>query len=145
MMFELLLALATEPAAVQGQSVGDVGFGASGLTIRGDRAPYTGAFFVIVFNSGSEPDRLLSVSSPVSGTVTSEVVVYDASMRPIPQTDVMSIPPGGRIMVRANMGLSTSEFPRGVPVTVRFERAGRMDVTVSPRREASLPPPVAVR
>ncbi|MDQ8028234.1 MAG: hypothetical protein REJ23_05870 [Brevundimonas sp.] len=144
-MIELLLSLSTAPAMVQVQTAEDVRLGDSGMTIDGARAPFTGSFHAIVFNSGDTPDRLVGVSSPLFGSATAEVVVYDKDMQRSPQSDPMAIPPGGRILVRATMRLFANEFPRGIPVSVEFERAGTLSVTVAPRNALVAVPPVSTR
>lgn len=144
-MIELLLSLSTPPALVQVQTTGDVRLGDSGMVIERSRSGFTGSFHAIVFNPGKAPDRLVNVSSPAAGSVTSEVVVYDEDMRRAVQSDPLAIPPGGRILVRATLALSTDDFPRGVPVSVTFERAGTLSVIVSPQSSAIIVPPVATR
>ncbi|MTH96117.1 copper chaperone PCu(A)C [Roseibium sp. RKSG952] len=98
-----------------------------------------GGGFATITNSGSSADRLVGVSSPVTGRVEiHEMAVEDGIMKmrelengiEIPAGETVSLEPGGlHIMF---MGL-TEGFEEGtaIPVTLTFENAGDVDIELA--------------
>lgn len=98
-------------------------------------APVGGGFLTIE-NTGAEADRLVSVASPVSGSVQLHEMAMDGDVMKmrhlqdgieIPAGETVTLSPGGlHIMF---MGLAQA-FVEGeaVPVTLTFEKAGTIDM-----------------
>lgn len=96
----------------------------------------SGGGYLTITNAGNEPDRLLAAASPAAGRVeihTMEVVDDVMTMRPL--ADGLEIAPGESVEL-APGGLHlmffevVAPFAEGetVPVTLRFERAGGVEV-----------------
>lgn len=101
----------------------------------------TGAFYMVIRNTGPQPDRLLGGHSPACGTIefhesykTLEGVM---GMRPVGSIEV---PAGGRVELKVG-GLHVmcldkrGAFTPGarIPLTLRFENSGEMMVQVTIR------------
>ncbi len=95
-----------------------------------------GVGYMVVQNNGSEPDRLVSAESPAAGRVEVHMTsIKDgvASMRPVsggvavaPGKEVTFAPDGLHVMfVDLKAPLKQGDK---VPVTLRFEKAGKVDV-----------------
>ncbi|MGV8855903.1 MAG: copper chaperone PCu(A)C [Devosia sp.] len=100
-------------------------------------APVGGAFFTIE-NTGTEPDRLISASSPAAGDVQIHEMAMQGDvmkMRELP--DGLEIPAGQTVALTPGgfhlmfMGLKQA-FVEGetVPVTLVFEKAGTVDLAL---------------
>jgi copper(I)-binding protein len=97
----------------------------------------TGGVFVTVENTGSQSDRLISVSSPVAGVADLHEMKIDAGvmrMRGVAALEVkagetLELKPGGYHVM-----LSELRRPLKVgdkfPLTLRFENAGAVEVSV---------------
>lgn len=106
----------------------------SRATIGADRP---GVFYVEVTNSGAADDALIGITTPAAGMpMLHETVVTDgvASMPhamsvPVPAGQTVALAPGGYHGML--MGL-TNAFKEGdsFPVTMTFEKAGEVTVTV---------------
>ncbi|MDX3928773.1 MAG: copper chaperone PCu(A)C [Shinella sp.] len=97
--------------------------------------PVGGGFMTIV-NHGSTPDRLVAITSPVSGDVQLHEMAMEndvMKMRQLP--DGIEIPAGGTVELKRGglhvmfMGIK-EPFKEGekVKATLVFEKAGRIDV-----------------
>ncbi len=97
-----------------------------------------GAFYMVIKNSGSEADKLVSASAEVCGTVElhESYMMDDGAMGMRPVTGgTIEIPAGGSVELKVG-GLhvmcldKTSEFALGdtYPVTLTFEKAGEIVV-----------------
>jgi len=102
----------------------------------------TAAAYLTVFNAGSVPDRLVSASSPLAGRVEihSMAVVDDVmTMRPVPEG--LEVPAGGSVALAPGGGFHlmlvevSGPLVEGAtaPLTLTFERAGRLDLTLPVR------------
>jgi copper(I)-binding protein len=89
-------------------------------------------------NNGSAPDRLISATSPAARVVELHTHIREGDvMRMRPVADI-PIPPGQTVHLRPGglhimlIGL-TEPLRQGatVPLTLRFERAGEVQVTLS--------------
>lgn len=101
----------------------------------------TGAFYMVIRNTGPQPDRLLSGHSPACGTIefhesykTPEGVM---GMRPV---GAIEVPIGGRVELKVGGRHVMCLDKRGaftpgaqIPLTLRFENSGEMTVQVTIR------------
>ena len=104
---------------------------------RAMRAGGTGAGFMTIRNTGTQPDRLLSASTPGARVVELHTHIREGDvMRMRPVNDI-PLPPGQTVQLRPGglhvmlIGL-TGPLNRGasLPLTLRFERAGEVQVTL---------------
>ncbi|HEX2147297.1 MAG TPA: copper chaperone PCu(A)C [Pseudorhizobium sp.] len=97
-----------------------------------------GGGFVTIKNTGSEDDRLISVSSPAAGAVElHEMAMQGEVMRmrklddgiPVPAGETVELKSGGLHMMFMQV---KKPFKEGdtVPVTLMFEKAGSIDMTL---------------
>jgi copper(I)-binding protein len=131
----LLLALAL-PAAAQEVRAGDLTIAQGWSRAAGQGA--TGAGYLTIANHGSQPDRLLSASSPVARTVELHTHMREGEvmrMRPVQGIDIppgqtVSLQPGGLhvMLIGLNQPLKQGET---VPLTLRFQRAGEVQVPLA--------------
>jgi copper(I)-binding protein len=142
-MLELLALLSASAALQTAPVAAGIEVGSGGMVIYGDAAPFHAEYHTGVFNRSGVPDRLLAISTPVSSDVSRPVLfVYDGNNALRPQADPRAIPPGSRALVTVDVRqLATEEFPEGVPVTLEFERAGKLTVVVAPVIARNSPPP----
>lgn len=107
----------------------------------------TGAVYLEVDNNGSAADRLVGVATPVAGMAhlhTTEMQGNMASMQPI---DGLDIPAGGKVILQPQknhvmlMGLS-APLKEGTtfPLTLQFEKAGKIEVDVPVEAAGALGP-----
>ena len=100
------------------------------------------AGYFIVANGGIENDKLVSVTSPRAGKIELHEISVDgkvAKMRPL--ASGVDVPPGGSAMLQEDgihvmfMNVDTP-FTEGetIPVTLTFEKAGNVDITMKVRR-----------
>ncbi|MCA3287924.1 MAG: copper chaperone PCu(A)C [Roseomonas sp.] len=104
---------------------------------RAAGANTNGAGFMTLKNNGSAPDRLISAASPAARVVELHTHIREGDvMRMRPVADI-PIPPGQTVHLRPGglhimlIGL-TEPLRQGatVPLTLRFERAGEVQVTL---------------
>jgi copper(I)-binding protein len=96
-----------------------------------------GVGYLAIRNSGDEPDRLVSASTPLAGeTEIHQTTMADGVMRMRPVPDGVPVPAKGSVMLEPNgyhfmfMGL-TRPLKEGdaFPAKLAFERAGSIEVT----------------
>lgn len=97
-----------------------------------------GAGYLTIVNKGSEADRLVSASSPAADKVeVHEMTMQDGVMKmralagglPVEAGKTVALTPGGNHLML--MGLKAPLKQGGkVPVTLKFEKAGAIDVTL---------------
>lgn len=95
-----------------------------------------GAGYMTVVNTADEPDRLVAAESPAAGRVQiHRSVNRDGKSSMVHQKDGVVVPPNGRIELAPGdyhlmlMQLAEPlESGERIPVTLRFERAGRIEV-----------------
>ena len=105
---------------------------------RAMRAGGTGAGFMTIRNTGTQPDRLLSGRSSFASVVELHTHIREGDvmrMRPVPTIDlppgqeVRLVPGGLHLML---IGLTAAlEQGASVPVTLVFERAGEVEIRLS--------------
>lgn len=93
--------------------------------------------YLTVENKGTTPDRLVAASSPVAGIVEVHEMVMDGSvmkMRAIPGIDIkagakVELKPGGYHVMLMELKQPLKKGDR-FPLTLTFEKAGKIDVSV---------------
>lgn len=100
------------------------------------------AGYFMVANGGIETDKLVSVTSPRAGKIELHEITLDgkvAKMRPV--AGGIDVPPGGSTMLQEDgihvMFMNVdAPFTEGetIPVTLTFEKAGNVDITMKVRR-----------
>jgi copper(I)-binding protein len=97
----------------------------------------TGGVFVTVENTGSQSDRLLSVSSPVAGVAELHEMSVDAGVMRMRSVAGFEVKPGETLQLKPggyHVMLSELRRPLRVgdkfPLTLRFENAGAVEVSV---------------
>jgi periplasmic copper chaperone A len=128
------LALATAPARAHDYTLGELRIGHPWTRATAGTGA-SGGGFLTIRNTGSLPDRLLRAESAAAGVVELHTHINDQGvmrMRPVPD---IPIPPGAEVKLAPGglhvMFIDTRQrFDRGakVPVTLVFERAGRIEV-----------------
>jgi copper(I)-binding protein len=97
-----------------------------------------GGGYLTVTNRGGEADRLVSMASPAAGRVevhSMEVVDGVMVMRPvaggldIPAGGAVELKPGGFHLMFMEVG-QRYEVGGSVPITLEFEKAGKVDLTL---------------
>jgi copper(I)-binding protein len=106
-----------------------------------------GAAYLTIVNPTSEDDRLVSAASTVAGTVELHETVNDNGvMRMVPQPDGFPVParsavelkPGGKHIMLIGLK-SPLEVGRKIEITLHFQKAGALSVTVPVRQISPSP------
>jgi copper(I)-binding protein len=146
----LVVALVSPTVAADSVKIGSLEL--SGLWTRATppKAPSAGGYLTIV-NTGKEADRLVAAASPMAGKADfHEMAMKDGvmTMRPLPAID---IPAGGKVALGPD-GLHImftalkADFKKGdmVPVTLTFEKAGKVDTALQVEGIGAKGPPEAM-
>jgi copper(I)-binding protein len=98
----------------------------------------TGAAYVAVINNGGSADRLLSATAPLAQEIQFHKETEDNGISRMRELRAVEIDPGAKVifkpgdmhmmMVRLKQPLKEGET---FPLTLTFEKAGKIDVTVS--------------
>jgi periplasmic copper chaperone A len=99
-----------------------------------------GAAYMIVHATGAQPDRLVAASSPVAGKVElhNHIMVGNvAQMRPVDAIEIVPgspsvLQPGGLHLMLLDLR-APLQAGQSFPVTLRFERAGEVQIQVQIR------------
>ncbi len=99
-----------------------------------------GAAYMIVHATGAQPDRLVAATSPVAGKVElhNHIMVGNvAQMRPVDAIEVVPgsptvLQPGGLHVMLLDLR-GPLQAGQSFPVTLRFERAGEVQIQVEIR------------
>ncbi|MBB5692792.1 copper chaperone PCu(A)C [Muricoccus pecuniae] len=125
----------TSPLAAQGP--------APGITVeqpwaRAALQGGTGGAFLTLRNAGSAPDRLVAASTPLARTTEIHETVREGDVMRMRPTAGIEVPAGGSAALRPGgahvmmIGLTEALRPGAtLPLTLRFERAGEVQVTVA--------------
>jgi copper(I)-binding protein len=97
----------------------------------------TGAAYVTLINNGGSGDRLLSATTPVAGQVQFHSVSEENGVSRMREMHAVEVAPGAKVtfspggmhimMVGLKQPLKEGQ---SFPLTLTFEKAGKMDVTV---------------
>ena len=127
-------ALVALPALAQQQ--GDIAV--TGPWTRAAGQNGTGAGFMAIANRGTAPDRLVGASSPLARVTEIHTHLREGDilrMRPVAAVD---LPPGGTVTLQPGgfhlmlIGLKEPLVQgQAVPLTLRFERAGEVQVMLA--------------
>ena len=133
-----LAVLCSATALASDYKVGALEIGQPWARATPPSAPAGGGFLKIT-NTGSAPDRLVSVSSPAADLVQVHEMKMDGSIMRMREVEKgLEIPAGGSVILAPGgyhlmmMGLK-APFKQGasVPVTLVFEKAGKIDVELA--------------
>lgn len=144
----VVLCLAAGPlAASDGYRIGDLRIERPWSRVTPPGTP-VGAGYMTIANTAAEPDRLMAAESPAAGRVQiHRSVEKDGTTSMVHQDDGVVVPPEGRLdfspggyhlmLMQLREPLEKGE---PVPVTLHFERAGRIEVEFMVRALTAGPP-----
>lgn len=99
------------------------------------------AAYMTLENRGSQPDQLVAASSPAAGKVELHENIRDGDVMKMREVKTIEIKPGDKIELKPgglHMMLFDVKAPlkpgQSVPMTLRFERAGEVQVEVPVRQ-----------
>jgi copper(I)-binding protein len=134
----LALLLVASPAAARDYKIGALQIGHPWARATPPTAPSGGGFLSIT-NTGTTPDRLISVKSPAAGIVQVHEMKMDGNVMRMRELDkgleiapgaTVNLAPGGLHLMM--MGLKAPlKKDEKVPVTLTFEKAGSIDVELA--------------
>ena len=133
----LALLLMASPAFAHDYKLGALEIGHPWARATPPTAP-TGGGYLSIKNTGTEPDRLMSVSSPAAETVQVHEMKMDGSvmrMRPldgpleIKPGETVTLAPGGMHLMMMGLKEPLKQGER-VPLTLVFEKAGKIAVEI---------------
>ena len=97
----------------------------------------TGAAYMTLMNSGASADRLLSATTPVADQIQFHKETEDNGVSRMREVHSVEISPGGKVIFKPSemhimiIGLKQPlKEGQAFPVTLQFEKAGKIDVTV---------------
>jgi copper(I)-binding protein len=121
------------PAAAHDFKMGAIGI--SHPWVRATTIKVTGAFMSLT-NTGKQPDRLVSATSPAAARVEIHISEMKDGIASMHKVDGVALPPGKTVMLKPGgyhvmlMGLKFPVRKGGkVPITLRFEKAGVITIT----------------
>lgn len=135
--FALVLAL-TGSAVAHSYKLGSLEIGHPWARATPPTAPAGGGFLTIT-NTGTTPDRLIAVRTPVASSAQVHEMKMEGNVMRMREVDGgLAIPPGATVTLAPGglhlmlMGLK-APFKQGekVPVTLVFEKAGSIDVELA--------------
>lgn len=131
-----MLALTCSVANAQDYSVGELQIAHPWSRAMPPNAA-TGAAYFVVHNNGSREDRLLAVSTPQASKAEMHTMVQIGEMMKMQALDSVGIPPGGDAKFApggSHVMLFGLRKPlvagERFPLTLQFEKAGKVDVEV---------------
>ena len=127
-------------AAAHGSKVGDIDIGHPYASPSLPGTTTGAAYFAMLENKGAAADKLLRASTPVAGRVELHTMNVDAQgvMR-MREIDAIELAPKAVIRMRPGMGLHLMlvglkeplKDGTSFPMTLEFERAGKVEVSVT--------------
>jgi copper(I)-binding protein len=129
-------ALFALPARAHDYTAGDLAIAHPWTRAAG--ANGNGAAFMRLRNTGAQPDRLISASTPIARVVELHTMIREGDvMRMRPVTDIavaagqtVELRPGGFHVMLIGLNAPLAQGAR-VPLTLRFERAGEVQVELN--------------
>ena len=135
----LALSLAAGLALAHGVKVGDIAIEHPFATPSLPGTSNGAAYFVALENTGTAADRLVSATTPVAARVELHTMNVDAKgvMR-MREVDGIALAPGAKVLMKPGSGMhlmligvkAPLKAGTSFPMTLRFERAGSVDVSV---------------
>jgi hypothetical protein len=106
-----------------------------------------GAAYMTIHNEGPVADRLIAASSPIAGTIELHAHLKDGDvmrMRPVVAVEIAPgepavLQPGGLHMMMLDLKAPLKDG-ESFPLTLTFEKAGKVTVSVDVRRNAPAAP-----
>lgn len=125
----LATVLLAVPAAASAPAIHVEGWARAGLA--------NSAAYLSIHNGKRQPDRLLGASSPAARSASVHNTVLEGGVMRMRGAGALTLPAGGRIEMKPGgthvmlMGLKAPLRPgTRLPLTLRFERAGTVNVTL---------------
>lgn len=107
----------------------------------------SGGVFLTVKNNGDRTDRLLAVATPVAGSAELHQMVMDAGVMRMRAVGGVDVKPGDRLVLKpGGYHVMLADLKRPLqandtfPLTLRFEKAGSIDVSVVVESMAAMHP-----
>ena len=144
----LALLVIAAPAAAHDYKLGALEIGNPWARATPQTAP-TGGGYLTVKNTGTEPDRLLSVSSPAASAVQVHEMKMDGSIMRMREVDhpleikpgqTVTLAPGGLHLMMMGLKAPLKQGEK-VPLTLAFEKAGKIDVELDVEAMGAMPMP----
>lgn len=106
--------------------------------------PSAGAY-VTIENTGQQADRLLAASSPIAKSTQIHTMAMDGNVMKMREVDGVDLPPNSKVAMQPGDGyhimLMGLKKPLAAgdkfPMTLRFEKAGKVDVSVKVEDQAA--------
>jgi copper(I)-binding protein len=142
----LALLLVASPAWAHDYKLGALEIGHPWSRATPPTAP-TGAGYLSVKNTGTTPDRLVSVSSPAAGAVQVHDMKMDGNVMRMRELDgpleikpgeTVTLAPGGMHLMMMGLKEPLTQGER-VPLTLVFEKAGKIDVDLAVEAMGAMP------
>lgn len=132
-----LAGLSSTSAFAHGAKIGDLSIGHphARATVPGQPA---GAAYLSIENNGKTADRLVGVSSPVAAGGQIHTMSMEGSVMKMREVDAIAIAPGAKVSMKPGDGyhLMLTGLKKPLkegdkfPLTLTFEKAGKLDVEV---------------
>jgi len=142
----IALAFVAAAAFAHGSTVGDLRIDHPYATPSLPGTSNGGAYFALLENTGNTADRLLRASTPVASRVELHTMAVDAQgvMR-MREVDGIALAPHAKVAMRPGMGMHLmliglkEPLKEGgrFPMTLEFEHAGKVEVTVVVQKETA--------
>jgi copper(I)-binding protein len=107
----------------------------------------TGATYLTDRNTGSEPDSILSMETPVAGQAVAHQTRLEGDVSRMSEAGPLSVPPGGALEMKpGGTHIMLMDLKGGLkvgqqfPLTVTFEKAGKVEVPVTVGKPGALGP-----
>lgn len=128
------LALAPLAAWAHDTTIGNLTIEHAWSRATGQTRPGVG--YMVIHNKGAEADRLVAAESPIAGRVELHAHIMENDVAKMVQVEAIDVPAGGMAELKPHgFHLMMMELKQPLaegdtfPVTLVFERAGRVDVT----------------
>lgn len=107
----------------------------------------TGATYLAVRNTGSEPDSILSMETPVAGHAVAHQTRQEGDVSRMSEAGPLSVPPGGALEMKpGGTHIMLMDLKGGLkvgqqfPLTITFEKAGQVEVPVRVGKPGAMGP-----
>jgi copper(I)-binding protein len=132
----LLAAPALLALPARAQTAGEIAVSAPWTRAAGQNG--TGAGFLAIANRGAAADRLVGASSPIARVTEIHTHIREGDILRMRPVAAVELPPGGTVTLQPGgfhlmlIGLKEPLIQgQAVPVTLRFERAGEVQVMLA--------------